>query len=99
MNKVITVPMSYKVILKNGDFGVFRNDNNYDNYEDRLMSGAYGITTAYRDTKITLDSVLRIEASVNPDGCEHCKHSYNLHVGENVCPNCGERTFLPAVEG
>ena len=98
MDKVITVPTSYKVILKNGDFGVFRNDNGYDNYEDRLISGAYGVTTAYRNTQITPDNVVRIETFIDLNGCEHCGYGYNLHAGENVCPECSKRTFLPTIE-
>lgn len=98
MNKVITVPTSYKVTLKNGDFTTFRNENNYDDYEDRLISGTYAVTTSLRSTPINADTVLRIEVYIYPNGCEHCKHGYDLHAGENVCPKCGGRTFLPVVE-
>lgn len=96
--KIITVPRAYKVILKNGDFGTFRNDNGFDNYEERLLSDIYSILTPSRTTQITPDSVLRIEECFSPQGCEHCKYNYSLHPGENVCPKCGERTLLPAVE-
>jgi len=37
---------SYKVTLKSGDYSIFTNDNNFDDYTDRLMSGIYGITKA-----------------------------------------------------
>jgi hypothetical protein len=98
MNEIITVPMSYKVTLKNGTFTVFKNDNGYDDYEDRLLSGDYGAVTAYGETKITADNILRVDAFIEPNGCEHCKHGYNLHAGDNACPKCGGRTFLPAIE-
>ncbi len=54
-------PKSYKVILKTGEYAVFTNDNNFDNYSDRLVSGIYSITTASGTTPITPDSMLSIE--------------------------------------
>ena len=27
-----------------------------------------------------------------------CKFEYEMHTGVNVCPECGERTFVPAEE-
>jgi len=32
--------------------------------------------------------------------CENleCEEEYNMHTGSNVCPKCGERTFVPAEE-
>lgn len=98
MNKVITVPLSYRVTLKDGSFAVFRNNNHFDNYEGLLVSGDYAVTTPTKTTNITPDSVLKIDVFLEPDGCEHCKHPYGLHAGENVCPKCEGRTFLPASE-
>lgn len=52
----------YRVVLKTGDYGDFSNDNNFDNYEDRLVSGLYSISTPGGDfIKITPETVARIE--------------------------------------
>ena len=54
-------PKSYKVTLKNGDHSVFTNGNNFDDYENKLVSGMYSITNADRTTPITPDTVSNIE--------------------------------------
>lgn len=55
-------PKSYKVILKSGDYGVFTNNNHFENYPDRLLSGVYGIVNGKGDNlPITPETVLRIE--------------------------------------
>jgi hypothetical protein len=52
----------YKVTLKTGDYSVFPNDNNYENYEERLLSGIYGISTASGDfVQITPETVQKIK--------------------------------------
>lgn len=51
----------YKVTLKTGEYSTFPNDNNFENYEDRLISGVYGITTKDGTTQITPDTVASIE--------------------------------------
>ena len=60
-------PKSYKVTLKNGDHSIFTNSNNFDNYEDRLVSGMYSITTANRTTAITPETVASIEEVDNSE--------------------------------
>jgi len=30
--------------------------------------------------------------------CDKCKKEYEMHDGSNVCPDCGERTFIAATE-
>lgn len=30
--------------------------------------------------------------------CENCKNKYEMHEGSNVCPECGERTFVSSQE-
>jgi predicted RNA-binding Zn-ribbon protein involved in translation (DUF1610 family) len=30
--------------------------------------------------------------------CDSCSIEYEMHAGDNVCPMCGERTFVPAIE-
>lgn len=34
---------SYLVTLKSGDTGIFANDNHFENYPERLLSGMYSI--------------------------------------------------------
>ena len=63
-------PKSYKVILKSGDFAVFPNNNNYNNYPDRLVSGIYGVVNGNGENlPITRDTVLSIEEVT--DDAEH----------------------------
>lgn len=38
------------------------------------------------------------DPSSNVKQCDHCGHEYAMHPGSNVCPECGERTFMPAEE-
>lgn len=55
-------PRSYRVILKTGDHATFINDNYFENFEARLLSGMYGISTATGENlKITPETVARIE--------------------------------------
>ena len=60
-------PKSYKVTPKNGDHSIFTNSNNFDNYEDRLVSGMYSITTANRTTAINPETVASIEEVDNSE--------------------------------
>lgn len=30
--------------------------------------------------------------------CDNCEEEYEMTPGSNVCPKCGERTFVPAEE-
>ena len=59
---------AYKVTLKTGDHAIFPNDNNYDNYEQRLLSGMYGIvsTMTKENIRITPENVLSIEKVEQP---------------------------------
>lgn len=39
---------------------------------------------------------MREAAKINK--CSKCDEEYEMHPGSNVCPKCGERTFVPAEE-
>jgi hypothetical protein len=55
-------PLTYRVILKSGTYGDFTNDNHFDHYKDRLISGIYSITDPGGEfERVTLQSVLRID--------------------------------------
>lgn len=57
-----STPKKYKVTLKSGDWAVFSNDNNFDNYQARLVSGIYGIASPNGDNlKITPETVASIQ--------------------------------------
>lgn len=60
-------PKSYRVVLKSGKHAVFTNDNNFDNYEARLLSGMYGIATGRTNEQITPETVLKIEEVVEDE--------------------------------
>lgn len=30
--------------------------------------------------------------------CDNCDEEYEMHSGSNICPKCGERTFISAKE-
>jgi DNA-directed RNA polymerase subunit RPC12/RpoP len=84
----------YKVTLKSGDFGIFSNDNRFDNYPDRLVSGMYGVSTATQNLPITRDTVASID-EVNV--CDHCGKEVQ-RTGSFDCPHCGKRTFVAVSE-
>lgn len=62
MNEQPIKPRSYKVTLKSGDYAVFTNRNHFENYENRLISGIYGIVKGSgQNLPINADTVLSIE--------------------------------------
>ena len=90
-----TVPNSYKVTLKTGDHAVFTNNNNFKDYESRLLSGIYGIVSALTNQymRMTLDSVASI-AQV----CSHCHADLPKEPGNYFCKSCQNRTWVAALE-
>jgi DNA-directed RNA polymerase subunit RPC12/RpoP len=84
----------YRVTLKSGDFGIFSNDNRFDNYTDRLVSGMYAITNRTQTLPITAETV----ASINEvNVCDHCGKEVE-GTGSFDCPHCGKRTFVAVAE-
>ena len=59
-------PKTYQVVLKSGDTGIFINDNNYEDYLSRLVSGIYSILPRNGGDAIhilneTVDYIVEIE--------------------------------------
>jgi hypothetical protein len=85
---------AYLVVLKTGDHAVFTNNDRRESYLDRLVAGIYGIVGATgHNNLITPETVLGISQV-----CSHCHYDYEMRSGSNVCPECGERTFVSALE-
>lgn len=87
-------PQAFKVLHVTGVEKVFTNANNIENYTHLLLSGAYAIMLS-RGPALTLtpETVVSITQV-----CSGCHDDYELHTGVNVCPKCGERTFVGATE-
>lgn len=84
----------YKVTLKSGAHSVFANDNRFEDYTDRLVSGIYSITTSTEVMPINLETVAEIR---KVEACEYCEKEVN-QSGSFDCPHCGKRIFIPVHE-
>lgn len=77
----------YKVTLKSGDFGIFSNDNHFDDYPSRLVSGLYNIMALNSNQSIAITP--ETVASINEvKVCPNCKKEVE-QVGSFNCPYCG----------
>lgn len=88
-------PNSYKVVLKTGDYGIFTNENFFDNYENRLLSGIYSIMpkAPNQNVPITPDTVASITQV-----CSHCQADLPPGPGDRFCEFCQGRTWVAAPE-
>lgn len=88
-------PESYKVTLTTGDHAIFTNNNRFDDYPSRLLSGIYGIMSPRNRQNIpmTSESVASIVQV-----CSHCHADLPVGPGDRVCSSCQGRTWVPAPE-
>ena len=88
-------PNSYKVTLNTGDHAVFTNENNLDDYLQRLTSGTYGIvsTRNNQNIPITTENVSSIVQV-----CSHCQADIATDPGQRFCAACQGFTWISAPE-
>lgn len=98
MKDAIPAIRNYKIWFTDGYETDVPDANNDPNFEDKLRSGE--ITVYGPDSKpraigpYTVKNIIPFIAQE----CAHCNKYLSLHPGENVCPACDGRTWLPAKE-
>jgi hypothetical protein len=98
MNDVKPALLNYRIYFKNGNEIDVLDESNDPSFKDLLMSGkkpVYGQDNkALSVGPATVNDIIPIYAPV----CAHCHSRINLHPGENVCSDCGRRTWMGATE-
>jgi len=89
---------NYKIYFSDGAEIEVSDANDDPYFQDKLMSGEITVYDYDGKPKTLGTHTVKTIIPFIDQKCAHChKHLY-LHPGETVCPDCGERTWLPAQE-
>ncbi len=98
MKNVRPAIINYKIYFKDGDEIDVTDENNDPNFEDKLRSGEKTVYGHDGKPKAVGTHTVKTIIPFVDQKCAHCSKNLYLHPGENECPECGERTWLPAQE-